>query len=202
MTKDKLTSAIKSIIAGTKMAAEQARIDNDDVRRRLCSPHEESGASALLLTTAMSIAEEQSKRVQAFLEPLCLFLPMFDLVSTLQERIELLGIHEDWHDELNDQSGCLWMVASGMEVCKGASPRLGAAHACMWEWLADHRDLLQRDKVDLAKQFPYGVTLWGTTTWGVGEAGKLVREWRPFDLITEWEWEDKMAAEHDSGNSV
>lgn len=207
MKKTELESLISSMMLGAKQAREheeRARADWSALCHKVPGDDASDTEYSVAMTfynAALGALQESMKRVDAFAEPFCRLLPMFDLVSTLQERIALLGIDESHFGSLSESSGCLWMVASQMETPRdvvdlqssglilwGSDVVLGPVYASLHRHLMSHRDLITADHVDLAKQFPFGVTLAGITSWGVADGG-LLREWKPFEYAEDWELE-------------
>ncbi|MFM0663304.1 hypothetical protein [Paraburkholderia sediminicola] len=135
----------------------------------------------MLFSIAGNTLTAAMKRVDAFAEPFCMLLPMFDRVSTIAERCELLGIIPGHFPDLDEKTGCLWMAANRMEM-----PGKQTVYETLQRFLASHHDLLEYDEVDLHQQFPFGTFLPGVTAWGV-DGGELVREWKPFELYEECE---------------
>ena len=188
MNKYELSRLISTIAIGARaaVAAENhARAEWKQTCEALPKRKPTKAASVLKYEAAERLNEYALANLHAaivnkdvYREPFFTLLPMFDRISTLADRVELLGIHADHLRNLTEQNGCVWMVSQKME--SSFAQIEAAEHGVFYNVMsfdldnASDGDEAARDKL-LAK----GGYIGGVTSWGFHD-GALLRSWSPF----------------------
>lgn len=188
MQKNELARLIKTIAIGARAAIareEHARAEWNRSCDALPKRKPKRADSLAKYDAAHALNSQALVNLQAaiaykdtFREPFCQLLPMFDKVSTLADRIELLGISSDNHCVLSESSGCIGIVHAELEL----SPVQGGKGECGVIFAVLSFDLgnVEGDNVALRDALlKHGGRIGGVTSWGMLN-GSLARSWAPF----------------------